>query len=118
MTSIANVYEIGMEWRPIVSGLNHRWLPMFLDLKPGLASAGNAGVLPDYALFQNLTSAQLVANNVHYLYMVHPETPAAVPLLRDEASHRDGFEIRFHATEIQATPSLAFDLYLYRTELV
>ncbi len=89
INTIASVKSIGMEWKPAGTGLYLRRLPVFIDLEAGRSDGSNDGELPSYALFQNQPMARLAEGNVHYLYFVHPETPAAVPLIRDEANHHN-----------------------------
>ncbi|MBS1262264.1 MAG: hypothetical protein MAG453_01607 [Calditrichaeota bacterium] len=82
-----------------------RWLATFVDLNEynneGRDFIGvnndddmkNAGVLPDFAVFKELTTDRLVIGNTnfrnYYLYPVRPDYPFAIPLGR-EGGNFDG----------------------------
>ncbi len=113
----AGLKQIRFGWRPIVKNdanppqqIETRWLPVFIDLKGISTGEGHFAELPDYGYLYNLTSADLESNTNYYLYFVHPETPAAVPLLRDEGNHHDGIEIRVYASKDVGLSAFTFRL--------
>lgn len=112
ITSKDPTIKLSMSWRSdMPEGDEGRFLPVYIDL------ATAVGVKPDFALFTELTNAEIGENN-YYIFFVHPETPAAVPLLVDQDGARLGLTIRIDFTNTgQSNASITAKLILLHSEL-
>ncbi len=122
VVDISNVKEITLAWRPIIKNdevtplqIETRWLPVFIDLKGGDSSDPNPAEIPEYAWAYQLSTADLGEDLNYYLYFVHPETPAAVPLIRDESGNHFGIELFVKAASNGVSPTFTFRINVLTT---
>lgn len=106
--------QIRVGWRPQVTSDPGRYVPLFIDLLDDTADIAD---LPSFAALANLSGdVDLEEGHCYYVYFVHPETPAAVPLFKDmDDANPFGIEFKAsaHADAGAANRVLALELRVF-----